>query len=143
VEAFFHRDLDDMFLCSKMEKFPPGPLIPPTPATGIDAKPTLVSDKTVTPQDHPLELSSSSHDLCKLVQAMVMTMVRFTRCLYAMIASQRFEPPKVFAPFIPQEDHPDYQAYVLGMKLVRAPHCPFSFLATCSRALSPPLGLRI
>lgn len=49
-----------------------------------------------------------------------MTMVRFTRCLYAMLASQRFEPPKVFAPYIPPEEHPDHHAHVLGMKLVCA-----------------------
>jgi hypothetical protein len=55
----------------------------------------------------------------RFVKGVVMTMVRFTRCLYAMLASQRFDPPKVFAPYIPPEEHPDHHAHVLGMKLVR------------------------
>jgi len=50
---------------------------------------------------------------------MVMMMVKFTRCLYAMLACQRFEPPNVFAPHIPPEEHPDHGAYMLGMKIVR------------------------
>jgi hypothetical protein len=79
VNAFYHRDMEGMFYCSKMEKFPP-------------------------------------KDERRGNKAMVLTSVRFTRCLYAQIACQRFFPPKGFD--LPPETDPTYKAKEIGMKLV-------------------------
>src|SRR5690606_37253141 len=47
---------------------------------------------------------------------MVMTMVTFSRCLYAQLTQQPFHPPKVF-PKLPARTHPDYRAMTEGAKL--------------------------
>lgn len=81
VNAFYYRDLEGMFACSRMDKFPPRP-------------------KPGTSGRSP----------------MVMTMVRFTRCLYAQLACQKFFPPKCFE--LPQDTDPGFKAMETGMKLV-------------------------
>jgi hypothetical protein len=47
----------------------------------------------------------------------VMSMVRFTRTLYAMLSKQQFDLPIFGAPLHPS--HPDSKAFDLGAKLVR------------------------
>ncbi|NXD25053.1 ECD protein, partial [Spelaeornis formosus] len=47
----------------------------------------------------------------------VMTLVTFTRCLYAQLAQQKFVPDRRSGYTLPSPSHPQYSAYELGMKL--------------------------
>jgi len=50
------------------------------------------------------------------LENMVMTMVTFSRCLYAQLSQQPFQPPKVF-PKLPPRTSPDYRALSEGARL--------------------------
>ncbi|OUM62081.1 hypothetical protein PIROE2DRAFT_62123 [Piromyces sp. E2] len=52
----------------------------------------------------------------------VMTTVKFTKTLYAQLASQQFFPPKIY--HLPNPNSPNYKSYELGMKLA----CAFEML---------------
>nr|XP_020638823.1 protein ecdysoneless homolog isoform X2 [Pogona vitticeps] len=47
----------------------------------------------------------------------VMTLVTFTRCLYAQLVQQAFVPDRRSGYSLPSRSHPQYKAYELGMKL--------------------------
>ncbi|XP_053927273.1 protein ecdysoneless homolog [Cuculus canorus] len=47
----------------------------------------------------------------------VMTVVTFTKCLYAMLVQQKFVPDRRSGYTLPLPSHPQYKAYDLGMKL--------------------------
>jgi len=47
----------------------------------------------------------------------IMTKVKFTKTLYAQLASQQFFPPKIY--HLPSPNSPNFKSYELGMKLVR------------------------
>ncbi|KFQ87166.1 Protein SGT1, partial [Phoenicopterus ruber ruber] len=47
----------------------------------------------------------------------VMTVVTFTKCLYAQLVQQKFVPDRRSGYTLPPPSHPQYKAYELGMKL--------------------------
>ena len=53
------------------------------------------------------------------MQDMVQVSVRFSRCLYAQLAQQAFEPPRGYPP-LPPPDSPAHPAASLGAKLTCA-----------------------
>ena len=83
ANAFYHRDIEGMFVCSQMAKFPP---------------------------------KKKGEGEQRQGKGSVLTSVRFTRCLYAQLACQKFFPPKPFT--LPPQTDPQYKAEELGMKLV-------------------------
>ncbi|KAM9324985.1 protein ecdysoneless homolog [Gastrophryne carolinensis] len=52
-----------------------------------------------------------------LPETRVFTSVLFTRCLYAQLIQQKFQPDKRSGYMLPAFSHPRYKAYELGMKL--------------------------
>ncbi|KFO83739.1 Protein SGT1, partial [Buceros rhinoceros silvestris] len=61
----------------------------------------------------------------------VMTVVTFTRCLYAQLMQQKFVPDRRSGYTLPLPSHPQYKAYELGMKLAHG----FEILCSkCSKA---------
>ncbi|GIX76184.1 protein ecdysoneless homolog [Caerostris extrusa] len=56
----------------------------------------------------------------------VMTEITFTRCLYAQLSCQKYEPDKMTGWNLPSDKHPDRKAHELGMKLA----CGFEILAS-------------
>ncbi|XP_074010751.1 protein ecdysoneless homolog [Numenius arquata] len=61
----------------------------------------------------------------------VMTVVTFTKCLYAQLVQQKFVPDRRSGYTLPLPSHPQYKAYELGMKLAHG----FEILCSkCSRA---------
>ncbi|NXT01623.1 ECD protein, partial [Jacana jacana] len=61
----------------------------------------------------------------------VMTVVTFTKCLYAQLVQQKFLPDKRSGYTLPLPSHPQYKAYELGMKLAHG----FEILCSkCSKA---------
>ncbi|GFS97012.1 protein ecdysoneless homolog [Nephila pilipes] len=56
----------------------------------------------------------------------VMSEVIFTRCLYAQLSSQKYEPDKMTGWNLPEVNHPDRKCHELGMKLA----CGFEILAS-------------
>ncbi|NXF79492.1 ECD protein, partial [Sclerurus mexicanus] len=63
----------------------------------------------------------------------VMTVVTFTRCLYAQLAQQKFVPDRRSGYTLPVPSHPQYKAYELGMKLAHG----FEILCSKSSKVSP------
>ncbi|MEQ2201179.1 hypothetical protein XENOCAPTIV_008731 [Xenoophorus captivus] len=57
----------------------------------------------------------------------VLTLVTFTRCLYAQLQQQQFTPDRRCGFNLPPPSHPLYKAHDLGMKLV-SHHLGFSFV---------------
>ncbi|NXN22213.1 ECD protein, partial [Nycticryphes semicollaris] len=61
----------------------------------------------------------------------VMTVVTFTKCLYAQLVQQKFLPDRRSGYTLPLPSHPQYKAYELGMKLAHG----FEILCSkCSKA---------
>ncbi|NXW57994.1 ECD protein, partial [Eurystomus gularis] len=61
----------------------------------------------------------------------VMTVVTFTKCLYAQLMQQKFVPDRRSGYTLPLPSHPQYKAYELGMKLAHG----FEILCSkCSKA---------
>ena len=56
--------------------------------------------------------------------------VKFTRCLYAQLQQQHFNPDRRSGFTLPARSHPQYGAHELGMKLVSSP--PGQFLLSCT-----------
>ncbi|NXT75722.1 ECD protein, partial [Zapornia atra] len=63
----------------------------------------------------------------------VMTVVTFTRCLYAQLVQQKFLPDRRSGYTLPLPSHPQYKAYELGMKLAHG----FEILCSKCRKQSP------
>ncbi|NXC03158.1 ECD protein, partial [Orthonyx spaldingii] len=63
----------------------------------------------------------------------VMTLVTFTRCLYAQLAQQKFVPDRRSGYTLPAPSHPQYRAYELGMKLTHG----FEILCSKSSKVAP------
>ncbi|XP_028323841.1 protein ecdysoneless homolog [Gouania willdenowi] len=61
----------------------------------------------------------------------VLTMVTFTRCLYAQLQQQQFTPERRSGFTLPPRSHPQYKAHELGMKLAHG------FEILCSRCRLP------
>ncbi|GBN18479.1 Protein ecdysoneless, partial [Araneus ventricosus] len=59
----------------------------------------------------------------------VMSEVTFTRCLYAQLSGQKYEPDKMTGWNLPPVNHPDRKAHELGMKLA----CGFEILASSAQ----------
>lgn len=62
----------------------------------------------------------------------VLTLVTFTRCLYAQLLQQQFTPDRRSGYDLPPRSHPHYKAHELGMKLAHG----FEILCSKSRLLS-------
>jgi len=90
ANAFYHRNIEGMFVCSQMAKFPP---------------------------------KKKGEGEQRQAKGSVLTSVRFTRCLYAQLACQKFFPPKPFT--LPPQNDPQYKAEELGMKLVSIYNIPY------------------
>jgi hypothetical protein len=54
----------------------------------------------------------------------VLIRVRFTRCLFAQLIKQRFQPPRVYADMVPSPSDPNHKPFDLGMKVA----CGFEML---------------
>ncbi|NXK55507.1 ECD protein, partial [Chauna torquata] len=63
----------------------------------------------------------------------VMTMVTFTKCLYAQLVQQKFAPDRRSGYTLPLPSHPQYKAYELGMKLAHG----FEILCSKCSKVSP------
>ncbi|XP_039926885.1 protein ecdysoneless homolog isoform X2 [Hirundo rustica] len=63
----------------------------------------------------------------------VMTLVTFTRCLYAQLVQQKFVPDRRSGYTLPTPSHPQYRAYELGMKLAHG----FEILCSKSSEVAP------
>ncbi|NXC12731.1 ECD protein, partial [Corythaeola cristata] len=63
----------------------------------------------------------------------VMTVVTFTKCLYAQLMQQKFVPDRRSGYTLPLPSHPQYKAYELGMKLAHG----FEILCSKCRKVSP------
>ncbi|XP_023786082.1 protein ecdysoneless homolog [Cyanistes caeruleus] len=63
----------------------------------------------------------------------VMTLVTFTRCLYAQLVQQKFVPDRRSGYTLPTPSHPQYRAYELGMKLAHG----FEILCSKSSKVAP------
>uniref|UniRef100_A0A8C3XDS5 Ecdysoneless cell cycle regulator n=1 Tax=Cyanoderma ruficeps TaxID=181631 RepID=A0A8C3XDS5_9PASS len=63
----------------------------------------------------------------------VMTLVTFTRCLYAQLVQQQFVPDRRSGYTLPAPSHPQYRAYELGMKLAHG----FEILCSKSSKAAP------
>ncbi|CAN9499659.1 unnamed protein product [Ophioblennius macclurei] len=61
----------------------------------------------------------------------VLTMVTFTRCLYAQLQQQQFTPDRRSGFTLPPRSHPQYRAHELGMKLAHG------FEILCSKCTPP------
>ncbi|XP_015230095.1 PREDICTED: protein ecdysoneless homolog [Cyprinodon variegatus] len=61
----------------------------------------------------------------------VLTLVKFTRCLYAQLQQQQFTPDRRSGYDLPPRSHPLYKAHELGMKLAHG------FEILCSRCRTP------
>ncbi|KAM6306375.1 protein ecdysoneless homolog [Aegotheles albertisi] len=63
----------------------------------------------------------------------VMTVVTFTKCLYAQLVQQKFVPDRRSGYTLPLPSHPQYKAYELGMKLAHG----FEILCSKRSKVSP------
>ncbi|XP_062435966.1 protein ecdysoneless homolog [Rhea pennata] len=63
----------------------------------------------------------------------VMTVVTFTKCLYAQLMQQKFVPDRRSGYTLPPPSHPQYKAHELGMKLAHG----FEILCSKCRKVSP------
>ncbi|XP_075615109.1 protein ecdysoneless homolog [Balearica regulorum gibbericeps] len=63
----------------------------------------------------------------------VMTVVTFTKCLYAQLVQQKFVPDRRSGYTLPPPSHPQYKAYELGMKLAHG----FEILCSKCSKVSP------
>ncbi|NXI70002.1 ECD protein, partial [Anseranas semipalmata] len=63
----------------------------------------------------------------------VMTIVTFTKCLYAQLVQQKFTPDRRSGYTLPLPSHPQYKAYELGMKLAHG----FEILCSKGSKVSP------
>ncbi|XP_009070554.1 PREDICTED: protein SGT1-like, partial [Acanthisitta chloris] len=63
----------------------------------------------------------------------VMTVVTFTKCLYAQLVQQKFAADRRSGYTLPTPSHPQYKAYELGMKLAHG----FEILCSKSTKVSP------
>ncbi|KFP17955.1 Protein SGT1, partial [Egretta garzetta] len=63
----------------------------------------------------------------------VMTVVTFTKCLYAQLVQQKFVPDRRSGYTLPLPSHPQYKAYELGMKLAHG----FEILCSKCTKVSP------
>ncbi|KAF7669098.1 hypothetical protein LDENG_00247740 [Lucifuga dentata] len=61
----------------------------------------------------------------------VLTLVKFTRCLYAQLQQQQFTPDRRSGFTLPARSHPEYKAHELGMKLAHG------FEILCSKCRLP------
>jgi hypothetical protein len=58
----------------------------------------------------------------------VLIRVRFTRCLFAQLIKQHFQPPRVYSDLVPSPSDPNHKPFELGMKVVR---CQSQFVLLC------------
>ncbi|KFQ15657.1 Protein SGT1, partial [Leptosomus discolor] len=63
----------------------------------------------------------------------VMTVVTFTKCLYAQLVQQKFVPDRRSGYMLPLPSHPQYKSYELGMKLAHG----FEILCSKCSKVSP------
>ncbi|XP_029646832.1 protein ecdysoneless homolog isoform X1 [Octopus sinensis] len=63
----------------------------------------------------------------------VMTLVKFTRCLYAQLVQQNFQPHRESGWILPSSSNPKHKAHELGMKLAHG------FEILCSKCTNPNL----
>ncbi|KFQ22724.1 PREDICTED: protein SGT1, partial [Merops nubicus] len=68
-----------------------------------------------------------------LPESRVMTVVTFTKCLYAQLMQQKFVPDRRSGYTLPLPSHPQYKAYELGMKLAHG----FEILCSKCSKVSP------
>ncbi|XP_018426908.1 PREDICTED: protein ecdysoneless homolog isoform X3 [Nanorana parkeri] len=80
----------------------------------------------------PLDLKACRTFRHFLPETGVFTSVTFTKCLYAQLAQQRFQPDKRSGYNLPVLLHPKYKAYELGMKLAHG------FEILCSKCAASP-----
>jgi hypothetical protein len=79
VEAFYLRDQTDLKACLMMQRFIAGPTTSDSaPSASTSASTSATSTTTPPPPEY------------------VYLRLRFTRCLYAQLLQQHFQPPKVF-----------------------------------------------
>ncbi|KAI5142507.1 protein ecdysoneless homolog isoform X2 [Manis pentadactyla] len=65
----------------------------------------------------PIDLRACRIFKTFLPETRIMTLVTFTKCLYAQLVQQRFVPDRRSGYKLPPPSHPQYRAYELGMKL--------------------------
>ncbi|XP_017518655.1 protein ecdysoneless homolog isoform X2 [Manis javanica] len=65
----------------------------------------------------PIDLRACRIFKTFLPETRIMTLVTFTKCLYAQLVQQRFVPDRRSGYKLPRPSHPQYRAYELGMKL--------------------------
>ncbi|XP_073935241.1 protein ecdysoneless homolog [Castor canadensis] len=65
----------------------------------------------------PIDLRACRIFKTFLPETRMMTLVTFTKCLYAQLVQQRFVPDRRSGYRLPPPSHPQYRAHVLGMKL--------------------------
>ncbi|KAM5140819.1 protein ecdysoneless homolog [Mantella aurantiaca] len=80
----------------------------------------------------PLDLKACRTFRHFLPETRVFTSVTFTKCLYAQLVQQRFQPDKRSGYTLPALSHPKYKAYELGMKLAHG------FEILCSKYATSP-----
>ncbi|KAF8796322.1 protein ecdysoneless homolog [Argiope bruennichi] len=100
----------------------------PCPVTAIlKEDPSLLSQavKAFYLRD-PIDLKACRAMRYFAPETKVMSEVTFTRCLYAQLSSQNYEPDKMTGWNLPPVNHPDRKAHELGMKLA----CGFEILAS-------------
>lgn len=81
----------------------------------------------------PLDLKACRTFRHFLPETRVLTSVTFTKCLYAQLVQQRFQPDKRSGYTLPALSHPKYKAYELGMKLAHG------FEILCSKCTASPM----
>ena len=82
----------------------------------------------------PTRSHLSRHASSSLLQDWLTGTIKFSRCLYAMLAQQRFAAPKGFP--MPMPTSPDFAAAELGMKLT----CGFEMVAAAAAGATGELG---
>lgn len=79
----------------------------------------------------PIDLQACRNFKTFPADTRVLSMVTFTRCLYAQLLQQQFTPDRRSGFVLPPRSHPKYKAHELGMKLAHG------FEILCSKARMP------
>ncbi|KAM4636429.1 protein ecdysoneless homolog [Discoglossus pictus] len=92
----------------------------------------------------PIDIKSCRTFRHFLPETRVLTSVTFTKCLYAQLSQQRFQPDKRSGYNLPALTHPKYKAHELGMKLahgfeILCSKCPKSAADSSRCSLHSPL----
>ncbi|XP_031563790.1 protein ecdysoneless homolog [Actinia tenebrosa] len=104
--------------------------IPPAIKYVLDKKPSLISAavKAFYHRD-PIDMKAASEAKHFSPKQRIMTRVCFTRCLYAQMMQQNFQPNKKSLWQLPSSTDPLYKAHQLGMKIT----CGFEILCSKSK----------